>query len=241
MKYIVGICDDEKGTCAEIEEYVYEFFNSINCSVDVMVWYDAETCLKDIENNSDINVLFLDIELPNKNGIDLGDKIRNKLHLNCLHIVYISSKTNYAMELFKIHPYDFLIKPINSDMVCDVLTKILLIDKTDQRYFSYTFNKILYKVAVGSIVFLESRGRKICIHSNDLKIREYNGKLKNALADLPGQFVMINQSYIVNLKYVIECGYEYVVMQTRDTISITSKYRETFRNSLQSYNRGGSE
>lgn len=241
MKYKVGICDDEKGTCAEIEEYIYDYFKDKKNSVDVLVWYDSESCIKGIENDKAINILFLDIELPDKNGVDLGEIIRKKLNLNSMHIVYISSKTNYAMELFKVHPYDFLIKPIGRDMVYDVLEKILLIDITDQRFFSYSFNKILFKVAVGSIVFLESIGRKIYIHLNDSQVREYNGKLKDALLKLPGQFVMVNQSYIINLKYVVECGYEYAIMLNHETISITSKYRENFRNSLQSYNRGGSE
>jgi len=243
MKYLIGICDDEKGTCAEIENYICDFFDNSSNTVETLVWYDAETCLRDIEKytaeNIKINILFMDIELPNKDGINLGGDIRNRLNLNNLHIVFISSKSSYAMELFKIHPYDFLIKPIKSDTIYDVLSKILLIDETDQRYFNYSFNKVIYNVPVGTIVYIESRGRKVCIHTSDMDVKEYNGKLKNALKDLPGQFVMTNQSYIVNLKYVIECGSDHVKMLTNERISITSKYRKNFRESLQSYNRGG--
>ena len=59
-----------------------------------------------------------------------------------MHIIYVSSKTNYAMELFKIHPYDFIIKPIDKEKVIKNVSKLLELDEQDNNYFVYEYNRI---------------------------------------------------------------------------------------------------
>ncbi len=50
-----------------------------------------------------------------------------------MNIVFISHKTSYAMELFQIHPYDFLIKPIDENVLYDTMTKILQLEDVQKK------------------------------------------------------------------------------------------------------------
>ena len=59
------------------------------------------------EKGIELDLLFLDIELVQNNGIAVGNFIRNELEDMQTHIVYISSKESYAMQLFKVQPLDF--------------------------------------------------------------------------------------------------------------------------------------
>lgn len=59
------------------------------------------------EKGNRVDLLFLDIELVQNNGIAVGNFIRNELEDMQTRIVYISSKESYAMQLFKVQPLDF--------------------------------------------------------------------------------------------------------------------------------------
>lgn len=60
-------------------------------------------------------MIFLDIMMPVKSGVEVGKIIRNDLKDNITQIVFISSENKYAMDLFEIRPMNFLIKPFDEN------------------------------------------------------------------------------------------------------------------------------
>ena len=111
----IMICDDEPCTCAQIEDTLLKYGNDNAISIDTEVFDTGEALYSYISSTPDVDLVFLDIELPGINGATVGNSIRNKLRQNDLQIVYISSKTNYAMQLFEARPFDFLVKPIRTE------------------------------------------------------------------------------------------------------------------------------
>ena len=110
--YRVGICDDDKVLCSLLEEQIQALSAEFLVKFEIEVWYCGETLERNLKKGVALDILFLDIELLGKNGIDIGAFIRDEMEDTDTHIVYISSKQGYAMELFKMQPLDFLVKPI---------------------------------------------------------------------------------------------------------------------------------
>lgn len=81
MIYRIGICDDEQLTCSELENYINEIFECKDDKAEIYVWNSGEALKKDISNGVKIDILFLDIELPDSNGIELGKYIRNYMKI----------------------------------------------------------------------------------------------------------------------------------------------------------------
>ena len=102
MRYRIGICDDEISTCSELETCIQQCFRNKSDSVEIFVWNSAESFINDVPEKTDLDILFLDIELPEKNGVDVGYYIRESMMNVGMHIIYISSKTSYALDLFDI-------------------------------------------------------------------------------------------------------------------------------------------
>ena len=121
----IGICDDEKGTCAELENMIYEYGEKQRIKVDISVWYTGESLCKFLKKENTLDILFLDIELISTDGIKVGNYIREELENIETSIIYISSKSTYAMSLFKTQPFDFLIKPITFKIVEGVMERCL--------------------------------------------------------------------------------------------------------------------
>ena len=67
------------------------------------------------------------------------------------------------MELFSIHPYEFLIKPIDKDRLCNIIKKLFLLNEQDKRFFMYGFNKQQYRVLIGDILYFRSDKKNIHI------------------------------------------------------------------------------
>lgn len=231
--YKIGICDDDKVLCSVLEEQIYELAEEIRIKVDVEVWYSGESIQNDLKKGIELDLLFLDIELVQKNGIAVGNFIRTEMENMQTHIVYISSKESYAMQLFKVQPLDFLIKPITTESMREVLSRSVKQKSSVDTYFEYQRGNSVFRVPVRNIAYFMSMDRKIIIVKKEGK-EEFYGRLKNIAETLPADFWMIHQSYIINQAYVSEYSYEMVKMVDGENLNISKPYRkETRRKILQ--------
>lgn len=123
--YKVAICDDEIGVCNALESYIEKYMNQHYIASDIDIFYTGESLCDYLQRNNEINLIFLDIELPKANGVEVGQYVRNKLKDEVTDIIYISSKTSYAMELFKCRPLDFIIKPLSYKKIENILDVVI--------------------------------------------------------------------------------------------------------------------
>lgn len=200
------------------------------------MWNSGEALKKDISNGVKIDILFLDIELLDSNGIELGKYIRNYMKNMSMNIVYISSMTEYAMELFKIHPYDFVVKPFDKNEIENLIDEMCGYYKQDNKHFKYCVYGKTNMVMMRDIKYFESRGRHIIINLVDNQSIQYVGQLKNEIKKLPLNFVEIGKSYIINLKHMKECHVSYVVMDDGKELGISRAYRNYFNEKILEYN-----
>ena len=239
MIYQIGICDDENSTCSELENILIDYFKVSGLNVQVNVWNCAEDFMRDVPLKVKVDLLFLDIELPNYNGIYVGEYIRNDINNYAMHIIYVSSKTNYAMELFKIHPYDFIIKPIDKEKVINNVSKLLELDEQDNNYFVYEYNRIKNKIHYGDIVYFESDRKHIKIICSDGTERIFVGKLVELIDKLPFNYIMVAQSFIINIRHIRMFKKDSCIMDNGCCINIGRKYKDVFNIKMIEYNKRG--
>lgn len=91
------------------------------------MFFDGDTLTEYLKKEKAPDILFLDIELPGMNGVEVGKYIRDILRNTDMFMIYISSKKEYALELFQNQPFDFLIKPIKKERLYHVMEKIFSI------------------------------------------------------------------------------------------------------------------
>lgn len=234
--YRIGICDDDKILCSVLEEQIYELSKEIAIKVEIEVWYSGESIQNDLKKGMELDLLFLDIELVKKNGIAVGNFIRNEMENMQTHIVYISSKESYAMQLFKVQPLDFLIKPVPVEHIREVLIRSVKQKSSTDTYFEYQKGNSVFRVLVRDIAYFMSMDKKIIIVKKDGE-EEFYGKLKSIAENLPADFLMIHQSYIINQTYVSEYSYETVKMVNGENLNISKPYRKETRSKIKQYQK----
>lgn len=234
--YRIGICDDEKNTCMEIEKMVCEYAKQNMMELETFLWHTGEQ-LCEVIGEMSLDLLFLDIELVTTSGIEVGRYIRNKLENHEIAIAYISSKSSYAMELFKIRPIDFLIKPIKYEDVAEIITESLKRYRRNKTIFEYHTKGVYGKVQYKDIICFSSDNKKINIVT-PASVIVFNGRLRDILPQLPDNFIQIHQSYIINLDHMVSCTYDSVTMSGEVVLNISQPYRKEVRRQISEFNWG---
>lgn len=225
------ICDDEKSTCSELETLLLKYAEEKKIRLTVEVCYSGEELLKDMEKE-DIDILFLDIELPGENGVSVGEYIRNVMENENLFLIYISSKESYALQLFHNRPFVFLVKPIKQENIFQVLDQIYRIAGKSNFIFEFQNQKNCCRIFYKDILYFRSEGRKIIIIMKDDE-KAFYGKLTEVEKKIPENlFLRIHKSYLVNRIYVKEFTYESIKMINGEVLNISKTNRTEVRRKI---------
>lgn len=223
------ICDDEKSTCAEMEQMLEHFALEKCMKLEVDVFFDGDALTQYLKREKAPDILFLDIELPGMNGVEVGKYIREKLRNSYMFLVYISSREGYAMELFQNQPFDFLVKPIKKERLYHVMGKIFNIVSKNERNFHYRSQGKNYHILYKDILYFQSDARKINIVMED-RTESFYGKLLDVEKVCPENlFLRIHKSYLINMHYVKEVTYEWIKMVNGDVLDVSKANRVSIR------------
>lgn len=229
--YNVGICDDGKNICSSLEEMVLLYAEKNELKMNTQVWYTGEDLCRYLGQGGHLDILFLDIELFELTGIEVGDYIRNKIEDRKMQIIYISGESAYAQKLFKTQPMDFLVKPINMQQIEDALELALKLLGKDAERFEFQNGRDYYYISYGEIIYFESAGRKIKLVATGGE-KEFYGAIRELEKKLPKDFFTIHQSYVINRTHVVRYTYETVEMDNSALLSISKAYRKQVRERL---------
>lgn len=237
MQINIAICDDELEICSQVENLLGQILKEklIEYNIDI---YNRGKALCDEMKRTEYDLVFLDIELPEMNGVDIGRCIREELKNEKVQIAYISAKEGYAMELFEYRPINFLVKPLDEEKVERVIRKYLIISEQDSHLFAYKKGADFYKIPMSKILHFEGRGRKIAVVTKDGE-DEFYDSMENIYQRVKGhKFLFIHKSTIVNYEYVKKMRYEEVVMVDGTVFSISQSRRKAIREMFMDIKKG---
>ncbi|QEC58072.1 LytR/AlgR family response regulator transcription factor [Flavisolibacter ginsenosidimutans] len=156
--------------------------------------------------NNGIDLLFLDIEMPEMSGIDLIKKLGAKKPL----IIFTTAKTDYAVEAFELNVVDYLVKPITQPRLVQAVEKAQeALDsnkqevKVEEQGFVFVKdNGMLKRISIEDILFLEAMGDYVKVHTAP-KFHVVHATLKSIEEKLPAsKFLRVHRSYIVAINKI---------------------------------------
>lgn len=237
MQINIAICDDEPEICSQIEEILIEILKRKKIKYEIDIYMDGENLCSGMKKEN-YNLVFIDIELPKMNGVEIGTYIREKLKDEKIQIAYISAKESYAMELFESRPINFLVKPLNYEKIKKVVDKYNVLSEDDNRIFTYSKGHEFYNIQLSQILYFESDNRKIRIVKED-GTDEFYDSLESIYGRVKRyKFLYVHKSYIVNYKYVKKVAYDKVTMNNGKEISISQSRRRIIRMMFMEIRKG---
>lgn len=199
----IAICDDDSKFTGEIETLVIQESRKLGIRVETEVFSDGKTLLKSIQDGEHYQLIFIDIEMKQVDGITAARHIR-EIDRTVL-LIYVSGYDKYLKELFEVEPFRFLSKPLNPAQFARYFKESCKRINETEVFYQFTFNKEIRKVPVRDIVYFESNNRIVYIHLKDSSDEHFYGKLNNVEKELAASrqyFLRIHQSFLVNYDYV---------------------------------------
>lgn len=195
----VAACGDDAGFLDELTGFIRAYFRENDREVLVSTFSNSVSFAERFKPDS-FDIVFLDIVMPQKNGLELAGGIYDA-DKNC-QIVFVASTPDFAIQGYGVNAVSYLLKPVSRNIIASVLEKCLeRRQKRSVRSLVVKIGQHTQKVDLAHTVYLESRNKQVLIHCDDDTV-VCTGKLSDLLLRLPRDFVHIHKSYIVNLSRV---------------------------------------
>ena len=189
-----------------------------------------------IRTQSDIKIYILDLELPNKSGIDIAREIR-KIDWNSI-IIILTSHDELELKLLKekLLIFDFISKFDNYENRLIDSIKMVLKKVNKENVLGFKCGRELYHVKFENILYVckDNQNNKIKLVTHD---KEYyiNGSLHNLTDKLDNRFYQTHRSCYINLDEISSVDFKNNVIHFNNGISIdylSRNYKKDLRNKL---------
>ncbi|MEM6684186.1 MAG: response regulator transcription factor [Bacteroidota bacterium] len=195
MKLQCIIIDDEPSSQKVLEVFI-EKVPSLQL---IAKCNNATEALATLRNQPTIDVLFLDINMPNISGLSFYKSLKN-----APAVIFTTAYAEYAVAGFEVNAIDYLLKPFSFDRFLTAVNKAfdtLKIDNTPTEEVIYVKeNKTLHKVVLKDILYIEALGDYVKIHTENTTIIT-NSTFSNMLQQLPQlYFVRVHKSFAIHLQ-----------------------------------------
>ncbi len=232
----VAICDDFPETVTQVNEYLVEYQQLRDVKLDIKSFYNAEELWEYLRRNP-CDLIILDIELVEMNGVELGHLIRTELKDNIIKIVYISAKNCYDRQLFDVQPLNFLQKPIDKEKLFKMVDLTAELLSSRDRVFVFESKQGTFRMKFNDILYFESFDHyfKIETKSGDYEFKSTLAETMEQISD--SRFIQVHRSFFLNNDNPSHIKYEEITMLNGDVISISRDRRNEVRKIISELER----
>ena len=194
----------------------------------------AGSCKNALEASSKIrkekiDLIFLDIEMPEMSGLDLIKTMHEKPK-----IILVTSKEKYAVEAFEFDVSDYIVKPPTYVRFLKAVNKVLDSVKSEETPNTFLFVKVdsrLVKIDVNSINYIEAQGDYVSISTKEKNYTIYS-TMKSLVDKINNEsFVRVHRSYIVNINNITDIEDNNLLLEKK-IIPIGASYKSSLMKKL---------
>ncbi len=176
----------------------------------------------------EIDLLFLDVEMPSMSGLDLIGTLKKQPQ-----IIIVSSKEKYALDAYDYSVTDFLLKPVeNYARFLKAVNKAIKhhqqsAQEVEKDHIFIKVDSLLLNFNYQDIYWVEAYGDYVKIHT-DQKVYTVYSTLKTMESKLPkSEFIRIHRSYIVRVDKIKNVDQSNLVIKDK-ILPISNSYRSAF-------------
>lgn len=218
------ICDDEDQYLDSMKSHVKEYMNNHYIKANIIAVKSPSNI---INNDIKIDLAFLDIQMPNIDGITLAKSL--KARNDKIILIFVTNYDEYQDEAMDLRIFRFFKKPFEAQRLYSSLDKAM--EYIDEQYidlFLYN-NGEQIRILTDDIVYIRRENRKIIL--TDINGKEYvtrenidswDNKLPNSF------FYQVHKSFLINLHYITKYSYTELYLNSEIRIPIASRKQADF-------------
>ncbi len=227
----IAICDDEKYMSDKIRMMASDFFCRKNMDIVISQFSSGEELLK---YDKVIDILFLDIQMKDTDGMETARKLRNQGFKGIL--IFITVLKEMVFQSFEVQAYDYLVKPIDAGHFEKTMERLLISMKNASESSllvrkGYESRIILFE----EIVFCEIIDRKVYLHLASSETLDFYDRIENLETKLDSRFFRCHRSFLINLQYLKSYKSGTAYMENGREIPVSRLRGKEFSNVILQY------
>ena len=223
----IAICDDDHQALIDHERYVTSYSLKKDIDIQIKTFTNAKDMLDTYEHGKRYDIIFLDIEMVGLSGIEAASTIRSRFDKK-VSIIIISNYPQYMADSFSIHPFNYIIKPINAEKINNTLDEIIstILDNISyQTIILSDMNEI--RINIKDIFYISTENAKkelLIFHMTDTTyitkgtITYWNKRLNNY------GFYVCYKGILLNISHVHYLTSKRIILENNETIPVSRKY-----------------
>lgn len=198
MLYKIAICDDESSVIEYVSSIVSNWETKYGHTIVLRTFSSAESFLFSYEDENDYDILLLDIEMGEMDGVSLAKAIRKKNET--VQIVFITGYSEYIAEGYEVAALHYLMKPVKPEKLFEVLNRATEKLEKNERMLTLSLSGEMVRIPLHEIAYIDVNGNYVTLHGKE----DYTAKktLGEIQKELDERFFKVGRSSIVNLNMV---------------------------------------
>lgn len=227
----IAICDDQAECRHQAEQAIRNCLKGTDLLIDT--FKDGMSFLRSSQKSS-YDLVFLDIEMPEMDGITLAKRLR-KLH-NDVPIIFLTSHIEFALEGYEVNALRYLTKPVDMSKLREVLSYTLR-QMQEQRIIWVKDDLCEKKIYIKDILYMESQNQNVLIstttdtYSVRYNLSDYEEELRK------DDFFRIHRGYLVSLGHVKSIGKGEVLLDDETILPVSRSKEKALKEALWHYIR----
>ena len=229
---LVAICDDSRIDLLLSKTLVIEYFRKRKLSCTVRLYENGTSLLDDLRDNTNFDIVFMDIYVGDELGIDIARQLRNNGYENLL--IFSTITDEYAIESYSVRANGYILKPYNMTRLESVLDRVL--EKYDTDFMRVKVRNTYVNVPYSDIIYIESCNNRCILHTADEEYSLYMrlDDIEKSLSGDESRFLRCHRSYIVNMDHITAVD-EQFRLDNGESVLIRSKSKAQIKKHYVAY------
>lgn len=228
----IACIDDEKDFRDTVSEFVSRYAKEKQ--IDYRMEYFSNGMDFLLKKREFFNLLFVDVDMPEMDGMRLAGKIR-EYDEKCV-IVFITNLQNYAIKGYEVNAFDYILKPLSYPIFEKKMDRIIpAVLRTSSQSIILTSDAEKKKVPVNDIIYVETDRHKVIYHTLSQDIEQWCSMKETYAALKDYGFELCNSCYLVNLKYVERISGDIITVTGGTELHMSRPRRKKFIDAVTSF------
>ncbi len=198
MNYKIAICDDSDADRQYVFDFVTKWAEDAGHTVQAALFSSAEDFLFHYAEKNDYDILLLDIEMGNMDGVTMAKKLRRDN--DTVQIIFITGYSDYISEGYEVAALHYLMKPVKQEKLCSVLDRAAEKLSKNEKILNFEVGSEMVRIPIYQIRYADVFGNYVTIHaSDDFTVKMTLSELEKELDD---RFYRASRSVVVNLTQI---------------------------------------
>lgn len=206
----IALCDDQEQYIDMLMKHVERYGNEVDTEFNITVYNSGRKLIDDIKTDSKMyDIVFLDVEMPEINGLKIAEAIRQMSE--DIVLCFVTGHEQYAREAYQVEALGYIVKPVAYNELKKLLRRAVIMvkyehdnRKSGKNYIEVPVSGDKRIVDVRTIKYIEKNRNQCILHFSDSELKCYES-LKKMYNRLDNElFVYVHQGYIVNFDEIKE-------------------------------------